>query len=169
MPVIYPRFSATIIENKIKKLLKKLNITDVMLESGKEETIKQIVGKMSEIDLEGLMLNLEKDIQTKLEELEKIFFDFEMNISDSFDRIKRNLKKEVKVLNKKLYSELKKQNEFIVESVNKIYRNIFPHGNLQEREINILSYLNKYDFGIMDDLYHVIKPLNFTHKFLEII
>ena len=169
MPIIYPRFSATIIEKKIKKLFKKLKITDVMLESGKEETIRQIVGKGLEIDLEKLMLDLENDIQIRLEKLERVFLDFEMNISDSFDRIKRNLKKEIKVLNKKLYSELKRQNEFVVESINKLYRNIFPNGNLQEREINILSYLNRYGFAFMDDLYSVIKPLDFSHKFLEII
>ena len=169
MPIIYPRFSATIIEKKIKKLFKKLKITDVMLESGKEETIRQIVGKGLEIDLEKLMLDLENDIQIRLEKLERVFLDFEMNISDSFDRIKRNLKKEIKVLDKKLYSELKRQNEFVVESINKLYRNIFPNGNLQEREINILSYLNRYGFAFMDDLYSVIKPLDFSHKFLEII
>ncbi len=169
MPIIYPRFSATIIEKKIRKLFEKLKITDVLLESDKERVVREIVGKRLEINLEGLMLDLEGDIQIRLEKLERVFLDFEMNISDSFDRIKRNLKKEIKVLNKKLYSELKRQNEFVVESINKIYANIFPDGNLQEREINIISYLNKYSFGFVDDIYSVIKPLDFSHKFLEIV
>lgn len=169
MPIIYPRFSATVIEKKIKKLLKRLKITDVLLESDKEEVVRKIVRKKLEIDLDGLVHYLENDIRIRLEKLERVFLDFEMNISDSFDRIKRNLTKEIKVLNKKLYSELKRQNEFVVESISKIYTNIFPNGNLQEREINIISYLNKYGFEFMDDIYSVIKPLDFSHKFLEIV
>ena len=169
MPVIYPRYSATVIEKKIKKLIIKLKITDIELESSKEEIIRQVVSKKLKIDLGKLVPDLESDIQIKLEKLEKSFSDSEMNISSSFDRIKRNIKKEIKVLNKKLYSELKRQNEFIVESINKIYMNIFPDNNLQEREINIISYLNRYSFDFIDDLYYAVKPLDFPHKFLEII
>lgn len=169
MPVIYPRYSATVIEKKIKKLIIKLKITDIELESSKEEIIRQAVSKKLKIDLGKLVPDLESDIQIRLEKLEKSFSDLEMNISNSFDRIKRNIKKEIKVLNKKLYSELKRQNEFIVESINKIYMNIFPDNNLQEREINITSYLNRYGFDFIDDLYSAVKPLDFPHKFLEII
>jgi len=169
MPVIYPRFSATIIEKKIKRLFKKLKITDVMLESGKEEIIRQVVASSSKIDLPGLMLDLEDDIKERLEKMERVFLDFEMNISSSFDRIKRNIGKEIKVLNKKLYSELKRQDEAISQGINKIYMNVFPNNNLQERENNITSYLNRYGFEFIDYLYSTVKPLDFSHKFLEII
>ncbi len=169
MPVIYPRFSATIIEKSIGKTLTKLQITNKKLESGKEEIIKQEIDEKTKINLPELMKTLGNDIQTRLEELEKIFMDFEMNISSSFDRIKRNLKKEIGVLNKKIYSELKRQNEFTIESVNKVYINIFPNNNLQEREISIITYLNKYGFEFINNLYSIIEPLDFSHKFLEII
>ena len=169
MPIIYPRFSATIIEKKINKLLKKLKITDEMLVSDEEEIIKQIIRKKLDIDPEESMLDLEKDISERLAESEKVFLDIEMNISDSFDRIKRNLKKEIKVLSKKLYSGLKKQDEFVLGSIKKVYANIFPGGNLQEREINIFSYLNKYGFEFLDDIGSAVRPLDFSHKFLEII
>src|SRR4030043_805413 len=169
MPIIYPRFSATIIEKKINKLLKKLKITDEMLVSDEEEIIKQIIRKKLDIDLEESMLDLKKDISERLAESEKVFLDIDMNISDSFDRIKRNLKKEIKVLSKKLYSGLKKQDEFVLGSIKKVYASIFPGGNLQEREINIFSYLNKYGFEFLDDIGSAVRPLDFSHKFLEII
>ena len=93
--------------------------------------------------------------------------DTDINISHSFDRIKRNMKKEISVLENKIYSELKKQDEFILEGVNKVYTNIFPNNNLQEREINITTYLNKYGFKLVDELYSAIEPFGFLHKFLE--
>ena len=168
MPVIYPRFSATIIEKKIKKLTERLKVLYSELESEKEDMIKKVIGKKLKIDLAKLVQDLEDDIQKKLEKLKESISDYEMNISSSFDRIKRNTKKEIKVLNKKLYAEYKKQNEFIAKSIDKIYENIFPNSNLQEREVNIISYLNKYSLKFIDELYLTVKPLDFFHKFLEI-
>ncbi|MDD3818523.1 MAG: bacillithiol biosynthesis BshC [Actinomycetota bacterium] len=169
MPVIYPRFSATIIEKKIKKLLLKLEISEEELEMAAEEVIKMKVGMQSKVDVSELMQNLERDILLELEKVEKAFMDTGISISHSFDRIKRNMKKEIIVLENKIYSELKKQDEFILEGVNKVYTNIFPNNNLQEREINIATYLNKYGFKLVDELYSVIEPFGFLHKFLEVI
>ncbi|OGD33274.1 bacillithiol biosynthesis cysteine-adding enzyme BshC [Candidatus Atribacteria bacterium RBG_16_35_8] len=168
MPVIYPRFSATIIEKKIKKILVKLEITERELGLAREEMIKKKIDKRLKVNIPELMQKMENDIQERFEKLEKTLIDFDMNISSSFDRIKRNMKKEIKVLNKKIYSELKKQDEFTSENINKVYTNIFPNDNLQEREINISAYLNKYGFEFIDELYSKVEPFDFLHKFLEI-
>ncbi len=168
MPVIYPRFSATIIEKKIKKILVKLEITERELGLAREEMIKKKIDKRLKLNIPELMQKMENDVQAKFEKLEEALIGFDMNISSSFDRIKRNMKKEIKVLNKKIYSELKKQDEFTSENINKVYTNIFPNDNLQEREINISAYLNKYGFEFIDELYSKVEPFDFLHKFLEI-
>jgi len=168
MPVIYPRFSATVIESNVKKLILELKIKYTELGCGREEAIKKVIGKNLKIDLSKSIKGLENDIKKRLEALEKNIEGNKMNVSSSFDRIKRNIKKEIEVLHKKIYSEYKKQNEFMVKGVDKLYLNIFPNGNLQEREINIISYLNKYGFRFIDDLYESLEPLDFLHRFLEI-
>lgn len=168
MPVIYPRFSATVIENRIKKLILELKIQDTELGYGREEVIKKAIDNDLKGGLSRSIRSFENDIKKRLEKLEKNFESNKMNVSSSFDRIKRNIKREIEVLQKKIYSEYKKQNEFVVKSVDKIFFNIFPNGNLQEREINIINYLNKYSFRFINDLYDSVKPLDFLHKFLEI-
>ena len=168
MPIIYPRFSATVIEKRIEKLIKGLKIQYSELESDKRDMIKRVIDENLEIDLNKLIADFGNNLQKGIEELERSISDYKMNISSSFDRIKRNTKKEIKVLNKKLYSEYKKQNEFMIKSIDKIYSSVFPSGNLQERKINIISYLNKYSFNFIDELYMVIKPMDFLHKFLKI-
>jgi bacillithiol biosynthesis cysteine-adding enzyme BshC len=168
MPVIYPRFSATVIESRIKKLILGLKLQDTELEYGREEVIKKAIDNDLKSGLSRQIRNFENDIKKRLERLEKNFESNKMNVSSSFDRIKRNIKREIEVLRKKIYSEYKKQNEFVVKSTDKIFSNMFPNGNLQEREINIINYLNKYSFRFINDLYDSIKPLDFLHKFLEI-
>ena len=50
----------------------------------------------------------------------------------------------------------------------KIYENVFPEGQMQERIVNIFNYINKYSFTFLKDLYDNIDPRDFTHKFVEI-
>lgn len=168
MPVIYPRFSATVIENRIKKLILGLEIQDAELEYRREDVVKKVIDNGLKGGISRSIKDLEDDIEKRLTSLEEKFKSNKVDISSSFDRIKRNLKKETEVLRKKIYSGYKKQNESMVKGIDRIYSNIFPDGNLQEREINIISYLNKYSLGFIDYLYDSVKPLDFLHKFLEI-
>ena len=82
--------------------------------------------------------------------------------------INQNLKKEIEILGKKVINEYKRKNGLIVESISKIYNNILPGGKLQEREINIFEFINKYGFEIIDDICSDFKVFEFLHKFIEI-
>lgn len=168
MPVIYPRFSATIIEKKIKKIMSEFDVTGKELEKGRDNLIKELIDRRTKVNLPELIDELESNIMSELDKLEGKFKNYNMNISTSFDRIKRNTGKEIKVLNKKIYAGLKKRDKFIAGGIDKIYLNIFPDNDLQERKINIITYLNKYGFSFIDRIYSGIKPFSFTHKFLEI-
>jgi len=169
MPVIYPRFSATIVEKKIKKVLNKLKVAYGDLSLNKGKLSRKIVGEKLNLDLDKLILELENDVMVKIEKLEKNISNYGMNIYSSFDRIKRNIRKEISVLEKKLYSEYKNQNKYIFEGLDKIYNNLLPGDNLQERELNVWGYINKYDFDFINCLYLKFEPLDFSHKFIEIL
>ncbi len=168
MPVIYPRFSATIIENKIKKTLENFNIDVNDLEFDKDKLLKKIINKNLDNNLDKTLANFEQDLILKLKNLEEFISDNGMETGNSFDRIKRNLASEVVILKKKLYSEYKKKNNYILENLDKIYLNIFPNNNLQERELNIFNYINKYDFSFIDKLYNELGIMDFKHKLISI-
>jgi uncharacterized protein YllA (UPF0747 family) len=168
MPVIYPRFSATVIENKIKKTLGNFNIDVNDLEFDKDKLLKKIINKNLDNNLDKTLANFEQDLILKLKNLEDFISDNGMETGSSFDRIKRNLASEVVILKKKLYSEYKKKNNYILENLDKIYLNIFPNNNLQERELNIFNYINKYDFSFIDKLYNGVGIMDFKHKLISI-
>jgi bacillithiol synthase len=168
MPIIYPRFSATIIENKIKKTLENFNIDVNDLGFDKDKLLKKIIKKNLDNNLDKMLANFEQDLILKLKNLEEFISGNGLETGNSFDRIKRNLASEVVILKKKLYSEYKKKNNYILENLDKIYLNIFPNNNLQERELNIFNYINKYDFSFIDKLYNELGIMDFKHKFISI-
>ena len=164
--IIYPRFSATIIEGKIVKSMGRLGIEYEEFGEEKNKIRKSIISKSLGNNIDALLKNFENDIFLKLIDL-KNSINFNTGATGSaFDRIERNFKKEIEVLTKKLYSEFEKSNELIFANLDKIYLNIFPENKLQERIVNIFNYINKYDFKLIDNLYNLVKPFDFFNKLL---
>jgi bacillithiol biosynthesis cysteine-adding enzyme BshC len=168
MPVIYPRFSATIIENKISSVLEKIGIRQEDFELGKETLKKKILLADKGKEIDELLINFQNDIILKLENLKKTITIKNINTDSSFDRVEKNIRKELEILYKKIYSDIKKRDSFISDAVDRIYLNLFPDSMLQERVVNIFNYLNKYDFGFLDSIYNEIIPMSFSHKFIKI-
>jgi len=168
MPVIYPRFSATIIENKISTVLEKIGIRQEDFELGKEALKKKILLADKGKEIDELLINFQNDVMLKLENLKKIITINNINTGSSFDRVEKNIRKELGILYKKIYSDIKKGNSFISDAVDKIYLNLFPDSMLQERVVNIFNYINKYGFGFLDSIYSQIIPMSFSHKFIKI-
>ncbi len=168
LPIIYPRFSATIIEKRIKKVLDRFEISDTDLQLDREKLTRKIIERRLNLNLDELMAGFKNDTGELIKRFEKNISNYGMNIFSSFDRIKRNIKKETSILEKKLYSEYKKQNGYVTGSSDKVYQSIFPNDNLQERELSIWGFINKYGFDFTYSLYLELKPLSFSHKFIEI-
>jgi uncharacterized protein YllA (UPF0747 family) len=168
MPVIYPRFSATIIENKISSVLEKIGIRQEDFELGKEALKKKILLADKGKEIDELLINFQNDIMLKLENLKKTITIKNINTNSSFDRVEKNIRKELEILYKKIYSDIKKRDSFISDAVDRIYLNLFPDSWLQERVVNIFNYINKYDFGFLDSIYSQIIPMSFSHKFIKI-
>ncbi len=169
LPILYPRMSATLIENKVKKAVSKINMNYEDLESNQDILAGKILKKMLGFDFSNYLDNLESEMEAVLkkylEEIKK--YDIE-SVDAAFGRINQNLKKEIEILGRKVINDSKRKNGLIVESVSKIYNNILPCGKLQEREINVFEFINKYGFQIIDEVSSDFKVFQFLHKFIEL-
>lgn len=166
LPVIYPRYSATIIEKKIEKILNKPGVTDIILSKEHSDAIRSVLREEDGEKTLRLIEDLKEGIDEKIEDTESKIKIYGIDPENAFDRIKRNIDKELKILSKKLYSKSKKQNQHIIDDIDKVYLNLFPDGNLQERMINIFYYLNKYGIDMISGLYYSFEPLDPGHRFL---
>lgn len=168
LPILYPRMSATLIENKVKKAVFKININYEDLESNQDILAGKILKKMLGFDFQKYLKDLESDMQSVLQKHLGEIRKYDIEAGDAFGRINQNLKKEIEILGKKVINEYKRKNGLIVESIAKIYNNILPAGKLQERERNIFEFINKYGFGLIDEISSEFKVFEFLHKFIEI-
>ena len=165
-PVIYPRFSATIVESKVRKAIEKAGLGIKLLNHEIKDAAGAALKSNLGIDIDGIFKSLEIDIMDKTGKVESLIESGGINCSGCFGRFEDNMKREIKTLNKIIMSEVENKNLIIVSNIDKIYLNLFPNGLLQERVINIFQYINKYDFKLLDDLYGIIDVENRFHKLI---
>jgi uncharacterized protein YllA (UPF0747 family) len=166
MPIIYPRFSATIIEPETSRIMKRSGIGMDVLILDKNDAEKKLLKNDINADAEGIINSLEADMASSIRDAEEKIIKAGNDPGSSFDRIKRNIRSEIKVLSKKVFSSLKKQNKLLVKSIDNIYRDILPQGYLQERKINILYYISRYGKKIIETLFDAYKPFERGHVFI---
>jgi bacillithiol synthase len=165
-PVIFPRFSATIVERKVRNAIEKAGAGIGLLNHEIKDAVSISLKSSLGIDVAGTIKTLEDDIMDKTGKAESLIESYGIGCAGYFDRFEDNLKKEIRTLNKKISSEVENKNLFLVSNIDKIYLNLFPKGLLQERVLNIFQYINKYDFKLLDDLYNIIDFENHFHKLI---
>lgn len=167
MPVIFPRVSSSIVEGKISKFLNNFNVKfeDIFHHSF---LVSKVVDKLSEI-------KVEEEINRYVDELNKIFYDMknmtvkvDQSLLNIVDNMKEKTKQNLEQFKGKLINAQAKKSETTTTQIDKVTNNIFPNHNLQERVINIIYFLNKYDDSFIKKLFHETDVNNFNHQVIEV-
>jgi len=167
MPVIFPRISATLIEEKIGKFLRKydLKLEDIFHE---EFLISKVIERMGEI-------NIENEISKFHDEFNKVFYDMknltagiDQTLLKTVDNMKEKIKSNLEIFKSRLINAQAKKSEITTSQIYKVTNNIYPDKKLQERMINITYFLNKYDYAFIERLFSETDILNFNHQVIEI-
>jgi uncharacterized protein YllA (UPF0747 family) len=71
-------------------------------------------------------------------------------------------------LKEKTIAAQKRQHEISLRQLDRVSINLFPHSNLQEREINLIYYLNKYGLEFLRWLRGELVIDKFMHQIINI-
>lgn len=156
MPVIIPRFSITIFESAINRILDELPFEWPHYLNRIEDLEKQFVETHESADIEKIFgiwkSHIDELSHAKRKEIGKI----DPTLKASVGKAKATYFSELDKLKGKVYRSVKDQEKIQIDRIKRIKNNLFPNGNLQEREIAFIYYLNKYgpDFydRILNDL-----------------
>lgn len=71
-------------------------------------------------------------------------------------------------MREKAVAARKRQHEVSLRQLEKTANHIFPNGNFQERELNVLHFLNKYGMEFLRWLYGEINIEIFRHQIIKL-
>lgn len=167
-PVIYPRVSATLVEKNVLSLFEKYELDFIDAFSKPEKIYDLILKKTSDFDPDSLFENIIGRSTLLYNELCESISSFDKTTADAGERYKQRAEGLLSEYKSKVKDAQKKKNEVIERHALKIENAFAPNKNLQERELNIFYFINKYGFGLIDKLFNELNVSEFNHQIIEL-
>lgn len=168
MPMIYPRASMTIVEQKLQTVLEKyeLQLTDAF--GRREKLNNRVIDLLSEVNLDTLFSHATKRVGELTGELEFGLNYIDSTLKGTLETTRSKIESQLHVLKEKAAAAQRRKHEIALRQIDKVSNNIFPNGKLQERELNIVYFLNKYGPEFTKSLYGRLQINLFAHQVIEL-
>lgn len=167
MPVVFPRHRITILENKIQKIINKLNLSLSDLFGQRSEIINQFI-KQDEQNIFGNIQTIETEINRQLRQLESIVSQFDPTLLNPVKKTDQKMKATLQQLLGKVTNAIKEKEQVKIRQIEKVVSQLFPGDEFQEREINIVFFLIKYGPDFIDELYSSLPDNTTDHIVVNI-
>lgn len=164
MPVIYPRASATIVEEKFLKTIDKFQLELIEFFDDINRVNRKVVEITSEVNVDEMFSEALQHLTDKMNEMK-----FGMNYIDptllgALENTRSKLETHLHSLKERVVEAQKRKHETALRQVEKVSNAVFPNGNMQERELNIVYFLNKHGLDFVRHLNEVLQIDEFKHQ-----
>ncbi len=165
-PIIYPRSSATLLENHLTAFTEKydIEIKDIFL--GQEHLKEKILSNLSEINLKNVFDDKNKKLELIFDELKQELFGIDKTLSDSVNKYRDRILQLLNDLNNKAKKHQDNKFETVIRQLNKLSNLVYPNQNLQERELNFVYFFNKFGPELLDKIYDELSIQEFEHQII---
>jgi bacillithiol biosynthesis cysteine-adding enzyme BshC len=168
VPLLYPRASATLLEDKVKAVFERygLGLPDFFQDV---ELIKRgVAAKLSALRLDevfgGTRATLAETLQTLGEALRTI----DPTLRDATDTAARKVEHQIQSLEQKAMAAQVRRNEAALRQIEKAAAHVFPRSNFQERELNVVHFLNRYGMEFLRWLRGELVIDRFRHQIISL-
>ena len=168
MPVIYPRASATILEERHLKIMEKYQLTLMEFFESHKSINEKVVDLISEVKLDEMFHQSSHRIADALQEMQFGLNYIDPTLMGPLAATKERIEGHLDVLRQKAMESQKQKHEVALRQVQKVMNQLTPNGGLQERELNILYFLNKHGLDFPKWLLGELQISEFKHQVLQI-
>ncbi len=165
LPPVFPRISATLLETRVAKSLRKyeLQITDVF--EGKDFMKRRAVRNVQGTDLFGRARN---QLEGLLESLRPALDAVDPTLRGALDNAKQKMIYQIEGLETRFINAEARRNELLEKHLDTVANSLFPEKKLQERQLNIVSFIARYGLGFMKRLEEALALDSTAHQVVEI-
>ncbi len=167
-PIIYPRASMTILEEKVEKVLERfhLNVVDFF---GDVELMKQrIAEEISDVKVDEMFASTVKAIEDSLGTMKEGIQTIDPTLLGALENAKGKMRSALDVLKEKTSAAQTRRHEVSLRQIDKASLFLYPRSNFQERELNIVYFLNKYGLEFVKWLYGEFSIDKFKHQIIQL-
>lgn len=165
-PVLYPRASVTIVEERAQRVMEKFGLEVTELYGDSSRLVQRILEQIAGIKLDDMFDRASKGLAESLNELKFGLGEVDPTLIGALDNAVSKIHNTVGVLKEKSVAAQKRQHETAVRQIEKAVGAVLPGAVLQERQVSIIHFLNKYGPDAVRWLEHHVDISGFKHQLL---
>ena len=150
-----PRFSATLVEPRIATLLDKyqLKLSDVF--QGPEQLRELLASRILPSDLRAAFDKAVRQLEKSLSEIESSLAKLDPTLVDAAQRAASKMGHQLTHLREKAARAEAMRSDVLRRHAVQLSNALYPHKNLQEREIAGVSFLARHGLELIESLYQL--------------
>jgi len=165
-PMLIRRNSAMLVDHSSKKVLGKLGLKINDVFKSKNDLVNLFLNENSGDEFS--LSNAETQIDKVFKEISEKFDELDKSLVPRVEAEKVKTLKTIAGLESRLKKVIKQRSENDLAKIEKLYGRLMPSNNLQERQRNILDYLDQYDLTLISDLIKVLDPMDKHFKIIDL-
>jgi bacillithiol biosynthesis cysteine-adding enzyme BshC len=143
-PLLYPRASATLLEEKVDKVLTRFEVDVVQLFKDLEGVRTKIAASVSDFKAEELFAATIGSVEESINSLRSGITSIDPTLSGTIDNTLSKVTSGIETLKQKTIAAQKRQHDVYLRQIDKAWIHLAPEGSPQERSVSIVYFLNKY-------------------------
>ncbi len=163
---IFHRQSFTIVEPRHAKTLRRYDLRLQDLFAGTETVLPRVVEKYLNRELAGVFYSVEKNINDELNRLAENLEKFDSTLAVNLQTRRRKILYHVESMRGKFHRAQAQRDETVTRQIEAAINALAPHKNLQERSLNITTFLNAYGLNLIDWIYAAIDLDDKEHRII---
>ncbi|ABB14445.1 bacillithiol biosynthesis cysteine-adding enzyme BshC [Carboxydothermus hydrogenoformans] len=152
MPVILPRFTATLIEPRVEKALKEFALLPQEIYQDYDGVFHRVLERLDNLGIDDTFKALKESINSAYKNLQEklapLGADFQKLTGENLGRVMA----QVKYLEERAQKYHREKNSKYIEKLWYLKTNFLPENEWQERVYNVFYYLAKYGFALIEKL-----------------
>lgn len=153
MPVVFPRWAATTVESKVRKVLDKFDLEMSRLQQPFHELASEIAQEETPKEVRAALGKLRGTIAQGVSELQSVTATVDPTLKGPVQHVRSQAFAALDDLERKIAQAVKRESEIALSQLEKARIHLYPDGKPAERVHNVFYFLARYGEGYLDALY----------------
>ncbi len=165
---MFHRQSFTVTEVAQRRSMEKLDFTLSDLFDGREVVTMRAAEKYLSPETPVLFAEVEEKINAQLNRLDQAVSNIDPTLAANLSTRRRKIIYHIAALRKKTLRAHLRNDETFRRRLDALFATVLPNDGLQERTINVVTYLNRYGLHFIDWVYDAIDLDDKEHRIIEL-
>lgn len=167
-PLILPRASLTLVEKRHVKTMNRYGIRFADLFEGGEGLLRKVIEAGPDSSTAALFDETEGVFDLQLEKLRQSLQSVDPTLAEALRGGREKILYQLHNLRTRFIHNRGRRDEVIQHQLERLSTALYPHRNLQERELNIFYFLARYGYGVIDQVLAAIDPESHDHRLVTV-